>query len=778
MTIAGNINALVISITLLVACLVTGFSAQREYTLERDRIVEDTAASVLSHPDLQMHVYYGDKARMDRFLRGLLTSPATPFAAIHAPDGALLTRVNQLSAPNYSLPGFNGVRVGLTAVQHGLVTRTASRAPHSYEWLSSILGGHRITHLSMPIMAVINPAQRSLLPEDFGRAMLALDSGDSLHVIGYVHVGISQIGLITNVLPFVSAVFIACVLLVLLASLITLNITRRITAPISRLARAADLMAAGELKQPVRIEGTGEIKEIATILNGLISGLSRFKAQMDVDHQLLSMKVEERNAQLSRRNQELNQAVSEVTKTKDRLRQLAYYDSLTSLPNRRLFTEQLNLLLRLSQRNKSKLALLFLDLDNFKRINDSLGHSAGDLLLREVAARLENCLRDSDLVAHYVEAGPRIDVSRLGGDEFTVVLNQIDSPASAGLVARRIIGALIKPVVIEGHELVVTPSIGIAVSPDDGSGVEMLLKAADTAMYHAKSAGKNNFLFYKKEMEATGVERLQLETDLRKAVERNQLVLHYQPQVNTKTGSLAGAEALIRWQHPEHGLVPPYQFIPLAEELGLIAELGDWALNEACRQMKEFEAEGLWLPKIAVNVSALQFDDSFVDNVRQVLLDAKLAPSALELEVTEGIMMDGARDTVAALKQLKEIGVNLSIDDFGTGYSSLSYLSRFPLDELKIDRSFVIDIDNDKGDPGLVSAIIAMANSLGLHIVAEGVETVGQYHFLTANGADVIQGYLFSKPVPAEELRHFLVQNYFSEQIKEIEAEIEKLNPQ
>jgi diguanylate cyclase (GGDEF)-like protein len=532
--------------------------------------------------------------------------------------------------------------------------------------------------------------------------------------------------------------------------------------------RVADDISAGKIDESTRLEGGGELKEIFSLLNMIIANINTYKTKMDVDHHLLSMKVEERTAQLSKRNEELNKAVKEVTETKDRLRKLAYYDSLTSLPNRRLFTEQLDLLLRLAKRNEEQLGLLFLDLDNFKRINDSLGHSAGDLLLREVAKRLSSCVRDSDVVAHFVESSARIDVSRLGGDEFTVVLNQLDKPASAGQVAQRLIRALVQPMTIEGHELVVTPSIGIAVAPGDADGVEGLLKAADTAMYHAKKSGKNNFLFYSPDMDAAGVERLRLETDLRKAIERDELVLHYQPQVDTVTGSVVGAEALMRWEHPEQGLVPPYKFIPMAEELGLISAMGDWCLREACRQMIEFQGMGLDLPKVSVNVSALQFNPSFIERVGEVLRDTALRPSRLELELTEGIMMDDTQATINALDQLKELGVSLSMDDFGTGYSSLSYLSRFPLDELKIDRSFVIDFDKTEADASLIVAIIAMGRSLKLQLVAEGVETDEQYNFLTRHGAHIIQGYLFSKPVPADELVPMLTPGYFRERISQI----------
>jgi EAL domain-containing protein (putative c-di-GMP-specific phosphodiesterase class I) len=340
------------------------------------------------------------------------------------------------------------------------------------------------------------------------------------------------------------------------------------------------------------------------------------------------------------------------------------------------------------------------------------------------------------------------------------------------MVAQRIIRALAAPMVIDGHELVVTPSIGIALAPRDAGNVEGLLKAADTAMYHAKDSGKNSYLFYSGDMDAAGVERLKLENDLRKAIERNELILHYQPQVDTNTGSVVGVESLIRWQHPEHGLVPPFKFIPLAEEMGLIDELGNWVLREACRQMKVFEKLGFQLPKIAVNVSALQFNPLFISRVSEVLQEFKLKPSSLELELTEGVVMNNANDTIQALHDLKRLGVSLSIDDFGTGYSSLSYLSRFPLDELKIDRSFVIDFDKSETDASLVIAIIAMGKSMNLRLVAEGVETHEQYHFLTENGANIIQGYLFSKPVEAKDLAPMLTPNHFKRQIEKISGEL------
>lgn len=776
MTIAGRINALVIAITLTLGTLITVFTAVREYRGERELLVENLISLVPGQPDLQVYIYFREMNRLNRALDRFLENPAVSYAVVYGADGETITRRIQPGAQPGSLPAFSLLRRGGSATDSTEVTLDENHAASAWGLLGLLQGGGGTVHLTLPVFSAVNPLEANLSPADFSVALSRLDSLASLHVIGYLQVAVSRWGLLAGSMTILVPTLLICLLVVLLSSYFTLTLTRRLTAPLSRLARAADEVAAGKMTNTVQVEGSGEVREIAAILNGIISGLSSYKTKMDVDHQLLSMKVEERTSQLTRRNEELNMAVKEVTETKDRLRKMAYYDSLTSLPNRRLFTEQLDLLLRLAHRNDEMLALLFLDLDNFKRINDSLGHSAGDLLLREVAIRLSGCVRDSDVVAHYVDSGPKIDVSRLGGDEFTVVLNQIDSAESAGMVAQRLIQALTRPMVIEGHELVVTPSIGIAVAPRDASDVEGLLKAADIAMYHAKSSGKGSCLYYHSDMNAASVERLQLEADLRRALERDEFVLHYQPQVDTRNGTVVGAEALVRWEHPERGMIPPFKFIPLAEEMGLIGALGDWVLREACLQMKKFEALGLTLPKVAVNVSALQFSPAFIRRVQEVLLETGLEPSKLELELTEGVVMDDGQGTLQALCDLKEMGVSLSIDDFGTGYSSLSYLSRFPLDELKIDRSFVIEYDKSDNDASLVIAIIAMARSMKLQLVAEGVETLEQYQFLTSNGAYVIQGYLFSKPVPADELQPLLEPWHFLESIQAMASEVSEVS--
>jgi len=769
-TIAGKINALVISIAVAAGCILTATAFQREYTLARDHLFEQSIDAVQSQPQLQVAIYLDDKNELQASLQELLkSSPAILFAVVYDTNGRALSQLRKPDSPEFELPPLKQVRDSVSVVEIGKSARRG-RVIADQSGQPASAGAEQIWDLTVPVFSVVNPLQKNITRGELGAALAQSRVATSLHVIGYVHLGISRARLVAGIVPTVAAMAALAIGFVLLCAIFSGYMTRRITAPFSAIKRMADDIASGAAVNPTGVENSGEFKEIVALLNTIIGGLNTYKTRMEVDHQLLSMKVEERTSQLSRRNEELNRAVKEVTETKNRLRQLAYYDSLTALPNRRLFTEQLDLLLRLAKRNKEMIALLFLDLDNFKRINDSLGHSSGDLLLREIAKRLTRCVRESDLVAHYVEPRSPIDVSRLGGDEFTVVLNQLDRAESAGLVARRLLDMLSQPITIEGHEMVITPSIGIAVAPDDADTIEGLLKAADTAMYHAKTSGKNKFMYYSSSMDAAGVERLKLETELRRALERKELVLYYQPQVDTVTGNVVGAEALMRWPHPDMGMIPPFKFIPLAEEMGLIGALGEWGLEEACRQMVELQASGLELPQVSVNVSALQFNQSFIKRVSDVLHATGLHPRRLQLELTEGIMMDDKDATLRALTHLKELGVQLSIDDFGTGYSSLSYLSRFPLDELKIDRSFVIDFNKSENDASLVIAIIAMARSLRLDLVAEGVETPEQYHFLRTHRANVIQGYLFSKPVPLGEFKALLAPGYFREQILQLNS--------
>jgi diguanylate cyclase (GGDEF)-like protein/PAS domain S-box-containing protein len=435
---------------------------------------------------------------------------------------------------------------------------------------------------------------------------------------------------------------------------------------------------------------------------------------------------------------------------------LAYYDGLTGLPNRQMFSEQVPRALRQARRSKRLLALLFLDLDNFKAINDSLGHSTGDELLRQVADRLSTCVRSADLISRPSKESTELDVFRFGGDEFTLLLVDLQHEHEALLVARRIMSALAEPYVVQGCELFATVSIGIAVSPRDGEDAKTLLRNADTAMYHAKMKGKNTFEFYTESLTRISIERMNMEASLRHAIEQGELQLWFQPKIDTRTGGLAGAEALLRWNAAGLGPVSPARFIPVAEETGLIVPLGDWVLREACRQMQAWEAVGLPPVIVAANVSARQFQRcDLYKSVTDLLDETGLNPECLELELTESAIMADVQRAMHVLQKLSELGVRLSIDDFGTGYSSLSQLRWLPLDALKIDQSFVRGLPENRDDPALIAAIIAMGHSLGVRVIAEGVETEAQLAFLKEHGCDEVQGYLFSPAVPAPEFVQF-----------------------
>ncbi|MBE8591934.1 EAL domain-containing protein [Pseudomonas sp. MAFF 301449] len=434
--------------------------------------------------------------------------------------------------------------------------------------------------------------------------------------------------------------------------------------------------------------------------------------------------------------------ISERKASEQRIHRLAYYDALTHLPNRTLFQDRLHTALQSAERQKSWVVLMFLDLDRFKPINDSLGHAAGDRMLKEMATRLLGCVAEDDTVA------------RMGGDEFTLLLQPRVSREMALNraihVAEQILASLVKPFVLEGREFFVTASIGIALSPQDGNELSQLMKNADTAMYHAKERGKNNFQFYQADMNASALERLELESDLRHALEQNEFVLYYQPQFSGDGKRLTGAEALLRWRHPRRGLVPPGDFIPVLEELGLVVDVGDWVISEACRQLKTWHLNKVRVPKVSVNISARQFSDGQLGTrIATILKDTGLPPACLELELTESILMREVNEAMHILDSLKNLGLSIAVDDFGTGYSSLNYLKQFPIDVLKIDRTFVDGLPSGEQDAQIARAIIAMAHSLNLAVIAEGVETHEQLDFLREHGCDEVQGYLFGRPMPA-----------------------------
>ncbi|MBL8041460.1 MAG: EAL domain-containing protein [Nitrospira sp.] len=451
------------------------------------------------------------------------------------------------------------------------------------------------------------------------------------------------------------------------------------------------------------------------------------------------------------------QDITERKQAERAIHQLAYYDSLTGLANRVLFKDRLSNAISYAARHQQHLATLFIDLDRFKIINDTLGHTVGDMLLTHVAERLSESVRQSDSVSRHADHEPMHALARLGGDEFTILLTSLPQPEDAGRVARRILESLAHPFVIEGHEIFISASIGISIYPSDGSTVEALLKNADTAMYHAKEQGRNNCQFYSSGLNAAAADRLDLENELRRALEREEFVVFYQPKLNIHSRKILGAEALVRWKHPKRGLVPPGVFLNAAIDTGLIRSMDEWVLREACRQVKTWENAGLPAISISANVSNSLFHGRTLPaTVADALRDSGLNPAQLELELTESIAMRDVEASVTMLEGLRTMGVRLSIDDFGTGYSSLSYLQRFPLSRLKIDQSFVRDLLTNENNVKITRAIIAMAHSLNLSVLAEGVETEGQLARLREEGCDEVQGYLFSRPVCAEDFEKLL----------------------
>ncbi|MFV2061166.1 MAG: EAL domain-containing protein [Gammaproteobacteria bacterium] len=439
-------------------------------------------------------------------------------------------------------------------------------------------------------------------------------------------------------------------------------------------------------------------------------------------------------------------AVALATTERDiKLYQQAHFDALTKLPNRELFADRLNQEIIHAHREEHKVALLFIDLDRFKQVNDTLGHSIGDKLLQHTAARLNTCVRDTDTVA------------RLGGDEFTLIISNIKGPQDASLIAENAIKQLAEPLTINGHELFINSSIGISIYPDDGGSVEELLRNADAAMYRAKEQGRGRYQFFEERMNAEDLERTSIERDLRFAIERNEFSLCYQPQIELSSGNIIGAEALLRWSHPERGSVSPEIFIPIAEDNGLIEIIGEWVLRTACTQFTEWKTNNIHLKRIAVNVSSRQFlQNDFVAVVNKILVETDMSAKNLEIEITESLLMEDRIDTITILNKLSAMGISLSIDDFGTGYSSLSYLKRLPVDALKIDRSFMEGIPNDDDAIAISASIIALAHTLHKKVIAEGVETVEQLALLRNKNCDIGQGYFFNKPLKAQEFEAYL----------------------
>jgi len=460
--------------------------------------------------------------------------------------------------------------------------------------------------------------------------------------------------------------------------------------------------------------------------------------------------------------------ISEYKQAADKVKYLAHHDTLTDLPNRYLFNDRLKQAIAYAEREKQLLAVLFIDIDNFKHINDTIGHSAGDELLQGIAARLMVGIRKTDSISRVSAEDLGHMVARLGGDEFTMLLTDAKNIQDPATVAQRVLSLLSKPFVIGAQEVFITASVGIAVYPFDGEDIDTLLINADVAMYQAKNNGKNNYQYYSESMNTLRVERFTVGNKLRKALEQNEFMLFYQPQIDISTGKIIGVEALIRWLQPDLVLIKPGEFIPLAEETGLIIPIGEWVLRTACAENRAWQKEGLQPIRMTVNVSSIQFrQDNFVETVSNILCDTGLNPNYLQLELTEGTIMQDSGNTIKKLHSLQSMGIQIAIDDFGTGYSSLNYLKRFPLSTLKIDYSFVKDIVTSPTDQAIVNAIVSLAHNFNLKVIAEGVEKSKQLSFLRECGCEGAQGYLICPPVNTVVLAEFIRKERFPDILRQ-----------
>ena len=536
---------------------------------------------------------------------------------------------------------------------------------------------------------------------------------DGMH-IGTVVIQPNMQGLIKKLNLFFAIAAVVLLAASLIAYFMSTKLQSLISVPIMRLAQTMKKVSQ-EKDYSLRMEKTSK-DEIGSLIDGFNEMLTE---------------VEERDEAL--RQQQYH------------LQRLVHFDDLTRLPNRALYYDRLSQALFQAKRATQKVAVMFVDLDRFKDINNTSGHRVGDLLLKDVAARLQAIVRASDTVA------------RMGGDDFTILLPNLEDPENASRVAQKIVQKISEVYQVEGNDIYITASVGITIFPNDGQTVDKLLKNADTAMYHAKSNGRNVFKFYSQEMNVRMKNRIDLQNSLRHALERSEFVLYYQPRVNIADRSISGMEALIRWSHPGKGMILPDIFIPLAEETGLIVPIGEWVIRAACLQIRKWQAQGNPPFPVAVNVSAYQFwRTKFAETVTKILEETGVSPAFLEIELTESAIMKDVDSTINILRDFKSLGIMISIDDFGTGYSSLSQLKRFPIDSLKIDQSFIANATTNADDRAIVIAIIAMAHSLGLNIIAEGVETEAQLALLSEQGCQEMQGYLFSKPLPPDLLTKLL----------------------
>jgi diguanylate cyclase (GGDEF)-like protein len=763
-----KLNILTITAVLALFAVFTAVLAHNSYNAELQVLAAKLEAEVQSTHELQLTYYQRDEDSLTQFLANSRANPAILFATSYDNQGQALATSGDNTRAGAAV-SFEIIRAPFATAESGLLALNKLQEKVGPTFWSAMTDSSSVIHLSVPVFTALNPTLSNLTAMDFALAFNRPEN--SITVIGYVQYVLSPAKLLASVQTRITPAIAAMGILALLAVVLSVLVTRKLARPLKRLAKLANNVIAGNQPVDTDIGGGREFEDISRLLELTLGGVDKLKQEATIDTKLAVLTAEERARALSKRNEELDNAETVIRDTKSRLRQMTYYDSLTALPNRRLLTEQLALLLKLTERNKHSLGLLLINLDNFKRFNEALGRSAGDQLLKKVGERLGHCLRDSDLLAQSKKPTKNnIDISRLGGDEFTIVLSQLERPEAAELVAQRIKQALKKPFSIDEHELVITASIGIALAPRNAQDVEELLRAASTAMLHAQNSSSSPIAVYNDKMAAAESNYVSLGADLIKAIAQNQLELLYQPQVSTVDGAVVGAEAILSWEHPEYGQIAVDEIINTAEEIGYVNELGDWVLAEVCQQMKAFIVSGVKLPRVSIKVSSLQLDKSFAQRLKAILTNSGLPAEKLELALSESALMNRLDETDETVASLQDSGVRLSIADFGTSGAALDYLSHFTLDAIRLDSSFVADCDTRPESARLIVAMLAMARSLGLEVLSAGVENEDQCQCLVASGARIQQGTFFSKPVAVNELKPLLVPWHFMEKVQHIAA--------
>lgn len=750
MTIVRQLNVLFIVAAIALCCALALMAAHRDYNVAATELQQRAAAAVVGRPDLQYSIYTTNAKALAKVLEDFQLLEGVTAAIVFNTDNAL---ASSGGAGDLQSVYLNTLRRDLSPTDAGLTSLDESGTRSNPGFWQSLIGNQSPLYISLPVLTATNPSRKGLTPEDFSRALLTRHGNASRVVIGYVALAVDRSVLLERAASGAGRVFLVTAALLGVFLLLMQVLLKRATRSISRLRQLALALASGEAVDATEIENSGEFVDIARALNSAVKEARNRNQEMSMEKNLFRLQAEQSASALSAKDAEINRITEEVTQSREQIRKLASYDRITELPNRGLFLEHVNRLLRLAERDGTRTALVCMSLVNFDRIKESMGRNIGDVMLREVAKRLVGSLQDNELPGHSLDTRQNINISRLSGDEFAVVLSGLASNDQAGDVAQRVAAAVAGAVKVEGRELFPNPALGIAVAPGDGNDAERLLKYASAAQHHAAMSSTTSHLFFTEHMDTGDGDEFKLAPAIRRAMAANEFSIHYQPQINTTYGSVTSAEALLRWEHPEYGQVSPFKFVPVAEESGLIIELGNWVLVEACRQLRAFRDEGLDLPRVAINVSPQQLSQDFPGQVHDALRRFGLDGSSLELGLSEDILARDDGRALYILMELKGMGVHLSLENFGTTPSSFVYISRYPLDDIKIDRSFVAECDQREEATKLVDSVIAMTNSLGLVAVAEGVETEGEYRYLANRGVRLMRGYLFSRPIPADELR-------------------------